>query len=242
MASPDNIVLNLTRRPPKKLRSKIAHWAINQSSMQPLNFWPSKDDPDALYKKTKSTNFKFKFIQWRLNGGSLRFSKIIECIVQSLSQLGIVQGLLASVSATLLGFGCFYDSRLSPTATDADTYTVNRKNLYIAQTCLTLAVGIQVLISGCSTFIQTALIPASKGLFSPYCPYSDHPSRMRAYLSVTTIGVQAGFFLFGIGSYFLVIEFMIPGQGGGWGTATTLAILMGLLTFMPDWYILVEEA
>ncbi|KAG8842639.1 hypothetical protein FRB96_004942 [Tulasnella sp. 330] len=220
MASPDNIVLNLTRRPPKKLRSKIAHWAINQSSMQPLNFWPSKDDPDALYKKTK----------------------IIECIVQSLSQLGIVQGLLASVSATLLGFGCFYDSRLSPTATDADTYTVNRKNLYIAQTCLTLAVGIQVLISGCSTFIQTALIPASKGLFSPYCPYSDHPSRMRAYLSVTTIGVQAGFFLFGIGSYFLVIEFMIPGQGGGWGTATTLAILMGLLTFMPDWYILVEEA
>jgi hypothetical protein len=72
----------------------------------------------------------------------------MECIVASLSQLSIVQGLLASVSATLLGFGIFFDERLDKDAPDSETLHVNRKHLYIAQACLTLAVGIQVLTAG----------------------------------------------------------------------------------------------
>ncbi|KAG9006317.1 hypothetical protein FRB93_008806 [Tulasnella sp. JGI-2019a] len=144
------IVLTLTvRRPPTKLRSRIAHWAINQSSMQPLNFWPHEDDPYALYKKTKvnANGFLLTLVVLSCRARGLRLSWAL-IFKSSDTPYGrsfsiVFQGLLATV-----GFGCFYDSRLSPTSADADTYSINRKKLYIAQTCLTLAVGIQVLVAG----------------------------------------------------------------------------------------------
>jgi hypothetical protein len=50
-------------------------------------------------------------------------------------------------------------------------------------------------------------------------------------LSVSAVGVQAGCFLFSIGSFFLVLEFVIPGHSGLVPAWTMVALTLTLYAF-----------